>query len=55
MSAEAKRIALEELDEVRSWKCESCDTLIETENSRYCRACAAYWEDVRNGLFEDEP
>lgn len=47
-----RRQAEAEAEEVRSWTCQSCDTMVETEGE-HCRACAAYWADVRSGLFED--
>lgn len=35
------------------WKCESCNKFTEEGvEGRYCRYCAEYWEDVRNGLFD---
>ena len=47
---DAETMAAEE----RSWKCESCDRMIE-ENSggSHCRYCAMYWEDVAAGVFDD--
>jgi hypothetical protein len=39
--------------EARSWKCESCTTLVEIEGT-HCRTCAQYWEDVAAGVFDDE-
>ncbi len=41
-----------ENDEVRSWTCETCNTMVEGDGP-HCRSCASYWEDVRNGLFDD--
>lgn len=51
--AHLTRQADAEAAEVRSWTCATCDTMVETEGE-HCRACAAYWSDVRNGLFDDD-
>lgn len=40
-----------EIIEAETLKCRSCDTIVEVAG--YCRHCADYWEDVRNGLFDD--
>jgi hypothetical protein len=40
-----------EAAEVRTWTCETCDTMTEPDE-RYCLHCKLYWEDVRNGLFD---
>lgn len=45
------REAASEAAEVRSWTCETCDTMVETEGA-HCRSCASYWQDVRDGLYE---
>ena len=47
------RHAQAEAEEVRGWTCQTCSTMTDNEGP-YCRYCASYWEDVRNGLF-DEP
>ena len=52
MSAHARRRALDEADLVRSWTCQSCDTMVQGEGD-HCRACTAYWADVAAGLFDD--
>ncbi len=36
------------------WKCETCPAPTENPDSRWCIHCRMYWEDCRNGLF-DEP
>ncbi len=36
-----------------AWQCHSCSAPSE-EDSRYCRHCRMYWEDVDNGLFADD-
>lgn len=41
-----------EAEEVKSWKCKSCDTII--LEGEFCGPCGRYWEDVRNGLFDYE-
>ncbi|TCU34090.1 hypothetical protein EV129_11373 [Rhizobium azibense] len=47
---DAESVAAEE----RSWKCESCDKMIEEHgDGPHCRHCAMYWEDVRKGVFGD--
>ena len=54
MSKPAIREAEDEYAEVRLWYCETCDAMIEDRVAGpYCKSCAAYWEDVRNGLFDD--
>jgi len=53
MGAKELREAAIENEEVRSWKCASCDTMIEEEGKRYCRTCADYWRDVDAGMFDD--
>lgn len=47
------RDAQAEYEEVSSWTCETCNTMTECEGP-YCRACAAYWQDVRDGMFDHE-
>ena len=41
--------------EAISWKCASCNKMIEDQEDEaiYCRSCAVYWRDVDNGLFEE--
>lgn len=39
--------------EVKSWKCETCDLMIENFQQQYCRACSQYWTDVQMGVFDD--
>ena len=42
--------AVSQKDEEDSWKCRSCDTLIEHESTKpYCRTCKMYWD-----IFETE-
>lgn len=42
------------LEEVRRdrWKCETCTAPAE-EESTFCLHCGMYWEDVRNGMFDE--
>lgn len=48
------RLAANENDAVRQWVCATCDSMTEPEQSGpHCWACASYWADVRNGLFDD--
>lgn len=47
------RAAETEAAEVRSWTCATCDTMVETEGD-HCRACASYWSDVDDGMYDDE-
>lgn len=48
--AEAKAQDAEE----RSWWCSTCDKMIEEhEKGSYCRLCRMYWDDVRNGAFDE--
>lgn len=42
-----------EMAEVRSWTCATCDTMVQTDGD-HCTACAQYWQDVRNGVFDDK-
>lgn len=45
--------AEQEAEEVRSWQCQSCETMIEDGgDSRYCRHCKAYGDDVAAGVFD---
>ncbi len=36
-----------------AWKCDTCERPRE-EDSRYCRHCKIYWDDVASGLFATE-
>lgn len=47
---EAESIAAEE----RRWTCETCDRMLNECDIRYCAHCAAYWKDVKDGLFDDD-
>jgi hypothetical protein len=42
--------------ETTSWRCLSCDRMVEEERGEaaYCRYCEDYWNDVANGLFDRE-
>jgi hypothetical protein len=42
-----------EAAEVRSWFCETCDTMTE-DGEKHCLSCKSYWADVESGLFDDE-
>lgn len=42
-----------ELQEDNLTTCKSCGSPSDEEYSPYCRNCGTYWEDVRNGLFDD--
>lgn len=46
-------VAATEAMEVRSWTCETCNLMVD-DGERYCRHCGPYWEDVKNGLWEDD-
>ena len=35
------------------WQCETCSSVTETPESRWCLSCRMYWEDCRNGLWAD--
>jgi hypothetical protein len=35
-----------------AWQCDTCPAPRE-EDSRYCRHCRMYWNDLENGLFEE--
>lgn len=39
--------------EARSWQCATCDTMVEAEGA-HCRACAQYWQDCDDGMFDDD-
>lgn len=39
--------------EERSWFCASCTAMLDDADTKYCRHCGAYWEDVAKGLFDD--
>lgn len=41
------------LEEEASWVCRTCPTMLGDADQQYCRHCAAYWQDVQNGLFGD--
>lgn len=45
--------AATEAAEVKAWTCKTCDVMVEAEGD-YCRACAQYWQDVENGIFDDQ-
>lgn len=38
------RHALDVFQEERSWVCETCPTMLEEGQERYCRSCQSYWE-----------
>ena len=40
-----------EVEEVKSWKCRTCETII--LEGQFCSSCQQYWDDVRNGVFDD--
>ena len=42
-----------ELVQQETWKCTTCSAPAQ-ENSRYCFHCELYWEDVKNGLFNQD-
>lgn len=48
-----KRRAEIEAEEAGKWLCKSCDTFVEADGD-HCRACAQYWQDVSDGIFDDE-
>ncbi len=50
--AQRRREARLQADDAATWKCETCDTII--ESGRHCWPCGAYWRDVDNGLFADD-
>lgn len=45
------REALVEAEEAR-WQCETCDAPA-IEDEPHCLSCKIYWEDVRDGLFNE--
>lgn len=45
-----KREIDREIVEAQTLRCQTCPTIVETPG--YCVSCAAYWDDVRNGMFE---
>jgi len=49
------RRAQTESADVNSWKCKTCDRMIEGDDpcDVYCRYCASYWRDVDEGLWAD--
>lgn len=47
-----RRAARLEAADASTWKCETCETII--ESGKHCRPCGSYWEDVRNGLWDRE-
>lgn len=49
-----RREAAREGADAQSWQCASCDRMIEDDSTApFCRDCASYWEDVRNGIFDE--
>lgn len=36
------------------WKCETCPGVTENDDSRWCIHCRMYWEDCRNGLYDED-
>lgn len=50
----AKLRTHEALDEVERdcWQCTTCSQPAE-EADHYCRYCRSYWDDCRNGLWDD--
>lgn len=45
-----KREIEREIVEAQTLTCQSCPTIVEVPD--YCPSCQAYWDDVRNGMFE---
>ena len=33
--------------------CKTCSNVASEEHAPYCCPCFMYWEDVKNGLFDD--
>lgn len=40
------RRALKVLQEESSWLCETCPTMLEEDQDRYCLSCQSYWESA---------
>jgi hypothetical protein len=45
--------AASEHAEATTWKCASCDRMVEGDEGTYCMICDQYWRDVANGVFDD--
>lgn len=50
--AARRREAKLQADDAATWKCETCETII--ESGKYCWPCGSYWSDVDNGMFADD-
>lgn len=50
--AARRREAKLQADDASTWKCETCETIVD-QGARYCWPCGSYWEDCRNGLWDD--
>lgn len=35
------------------WQCATCVGVIASNDDLYCLSCKQYWEDTRNGLFNN--
>jgi len=43
------------IDQVEAkWQCETCPAPTEGGWSRWCMSCRMYWEDCRNGLYQED-
>lgn len=45
--------ALAEAKEAAKWKCETCEQPAQ-EDKPHCLSCELYWQDVANGVFDNE-
>lgn len=53
MSKVNLREASLENEERKADKCATCSGPADEAYEPYCMSCASYWEDVKNGLFDD--
>lgn len=53
MPAISVRDALIENEDRKADLCDTCDNPADETTEPYCVHCASYWQDVREGLFDE--
>lgn len=52
--AKLRQVEIAEIMDGEPRVCATCPTILEEHEQHFCRYCASYWEDVDNGLFDDD-
>ena len=51
--SDLRREAFLQVEDVENIQCSTCLN-VAVEGSQYCVSCGIYWEDCRNGIFDQE-